>query len=208
MVFLGQWPFQHTITIDKLFVDTNVKMAYYIDKDKIISEAEINSLVSKGYVYIDKFHIISSSEMSDYIAKLIPQYIPPEVPKDKVALINSNANVGYEKIIGKIKKSAALVLVGNNDSTIMTDIGASWNDHFSTWILDINHLKILKENHKKNNSSNITVQNHLGGNVLISGDTSTLVDVLNEVGATLQNNGTWIVSSKKYHLIAPHIKKK
>lgn len=208
MVFLGQWPFEHTISIDKLFRDTGLKTAYYVDKDKIINEEEINSLVKKGFKYNDKFHVISSEELYQSIAKMIPQFVPPDIPEDKDKLMKSNVNPLYQKIIDKIKKASAVLLVENIDSSIMTDIGAIWNSNFGTWILDINHLKVLREKNKKMFGDKIEVKPQLGSNLLIRGDVSHFIDKLNEINAIYQDDGTWIISNKDYHKISPYINKK
>lgn len=203
MVVLGQWPYQHTITLDQLRMQAKAAAYYFVDKDMIVPKKDALELQKKGYILDDKYLTIMSEEISNYVLSFEKQDFPPTPTSSITSLIEKNKNPAFEMDINRVKESAAALIVNNRNKEIMVDVGALWNNSLGVWILDAIHLKLLRQKRKEKHAGKVKMIQHGEGLMVeISGDVTPHVKLLKEVGGTYNEEmDVWFVPMSSIHKI-------
>jgi hypothetical protein len=189
MVVIGSWPYQHSITLDVMHRQNNVCMIYYVDMDRIVSRDECNTLIQDGYILDMKYYTLMSEKLHIYVQSYSKQDFPPEIP-DEVQYVCS-----YEEEIDRVKNSSPILLVNDQDTNVMEDIGAVYNTSIGVWIVDALALKTLRDKKRQKTSGKIQMrQDRCGSLVEITGDVTQHVSLIREIGGTYDEaNDIWYV---------------
>lgn len=202
MVVLGQWPYQHTITLDQLRTQAKAAAYYFVDKDAIISKKDAYDLRNKRCIVDDVYLTVMSEELYTYVSSFEKQDFPPTPPAAIAQIIEQNKNPAFAESINSVKDSAAVLLVNGRNKAIMEDVGALWNDAFGMWVMDAIHLKLLREKRREKHSGKVTMVQHGEELVEISGDVTPHVKLLKEVGGTYKEEmDVWFVPISSIHKI-------
>lgn len=199
MVILGQWPYQHTETLDKMRSDGLSIFYYNVDKDKIISENEaikisgttVTSTGESSYIRDEIYLTVMSEDMHNHILFYLKQNFPPSIHPD----LRMKPNAEFVKIMNKVKNSSALMVVNNQGKDVMEDIGAMWNSSLGLYIIHEQHLKALRCEKRKAHGGKIQVADLFGSSLKIWGDTTPHIDLLMNAGAKFdEKSDSWIIS--------------
>lgn len=185
MVLLGQWPFQHSMTHDRENKVRSKPIYYYVDNDQIIDSNLVAKLPPSEYVIDNTYWIVVSRDIyNNYIEQYMEQILPPIIPEHLNALMLKNTNKEYLKHINAVKDHAALAIIGKNNTTLLEELGAIWNNQLGVWILNPAVLKdsglMIAGDSKKDISIDITCD----GMVQVSGNINPYVSYLTELGGT------------------------
>lgn len=199
MVVLGQWPYEHVITLNALHRTTGNIMYYYVDEDRIIDQREADTLVADGFVLDDVLYTIMSSDINSYVGSYRDQVRAPPVHPDLVELYDAGRDPVLTELITKVQISGAVLIVNDQAKDIMLDVGADWNQYIGMWILDANHLKLLRERRREKYKGKVEiVQARDGLFIEVRGDVSLHVNLLQSVGGTYdQQKDVWYVPTNK-----------
>lgn len=202
MVVLGQWPYHHSITLDQMKKCTGVCMYYWVDEDMIVPYDKVLDLQKKGYIVEDKFFTVMSTSIKEHIDMYSEQNFMP-IEQSLIKKISDNNNQEYISLIEKVKSSALVMIVNNQSTDIMEDIGAIWNSSLGVWVISATALKILREKRKQKHGSKITMKQERGGVLIeIRGDVTAHVDLLESVkGKYNETYDVWHVPISAYDKI-------
>lgn len=195
MVVLGQWPYQHTITLSKLRVESKVGTYYFVDEDRIISLKEAKQLLDQGYILDKQYLTIMGEDLDQYLAMYRDQIFPPPIYPDLLSLIENNTPELISTSLSDVKGSAAALIINNGDSSTMEDIGAIWNSSLGVWIVDIIHLKHLRKERRDKYKGKIVMLTHPDGTLVeIRGDVSKYINLLKSIdGIYNEDRDVWHV---------------
>lgn len=195
MVIIGQWPYQHTLTLLQLRSQAKAGTYYFVDQDRIVSHKEGMSLRDRGYIVSDDTLIITGEEMHQYISLYNEQSFPPPIHPDVIPLIKEHTPEWIMEATSDIRDRAPALLINDQDERVMEDIGALWNDQLGTWIIDILHLKVLRDKRRMKYSGKIEMMQHPDGILVeIRGDVTPHINLLKEVGGSYnEDRDVWFV---------------
>jgi hypothetical protein len=200
MVVIGSYPYQHTLTLEQLYNNTGSKYIYYVDIDKIVRLEEIPTV---GITIDSLYHIAYGEDVGRTIDCYRSQNIPPPMPENI-----SRPSEKYQKDIDAVIDAAICLVVNDNTSTIMEGTGAIWNPHLCTWILDAEHLHMLRDKRKRKFDGKVHKVSHVDNTYKVYGDLSSHIHRLKGIDAIYnEDDDTWIVKTSKIHLIADLFKK-
>ena len=141
MVVIGQWPYQHTVTLSYLKTQLKQHCIYFVDEDKIITYERAKILEDKEYILDDEHFTLMSKNVDEYMYKYKAQIIPPSIPDQAQHLMNKNTPKIYQENMESVMGSAAVLIVNNQSSNVMKSLGATWNPSIGTWICSVDDLK-------------------------------------------------------------------
>jgi len=164
-------------------------MLYFVDDDRIISIDEGKQLINEGYIIDMKYHTIMSDTLNKYVLSYANQDFPPAVP-DTVDILPV-----YDVEIDKIKNSSAVLIVNDQESSVMEDIGSVYNESLGIWIVDAIALKTLRERKKQKTNGKIHMKSDRCGTLAeIYGDVTQYVSLIKEIGGTYdEDKDIWYV---------------
>lgn len=203
MVVLGQWPYQHTVTLDQLRRQANAGAYYFVDEDRILSRAKALDLEKSGYILDDIYLTVMSEDMQTYVQAFMNQDFPAPIHTSVISMLKTNANPHFAEVMNKVKNSGAVLLVNDQDGEIMDDIGAQWNDALGIWILDGVALRILREKRRQKTDGKIEIRQDKGGVLAeISGDVTPHISLLREVGGKYdEDKNIWFIPMSSVHKV-------
>ena len=203
MVVLGQWPYQHTITLDQLRRQSNVSIYYLIDEDRTIPHSHAIHYQKQGYILDDEYLTVRSETMNSYLSAFLKQSFPPAIHMSVSDLLSKNENEKYREILDKMSNSGAILLVNDQDRDIMKDLGAEWNSSLSLWILDAITLRTLREKRRQKTNGKVEMRQDKGGVLVeIYGDVTPHTNLLREVGGKYdEDKDIWYIQMSLVHKI-------
>lgn len=184
MVVIGTYPYQHSITLDLLCKSTGEKYLYYVDEDKIVKESDL----PKESISIDNvYHIAYGEDVGRTIDAYRSQLIPIPEPKDR------KMNTQYEEDMKKLKQSS-ICLINNMCKDTMVGIGGVWNQSLACWIVDAEHLSLLKDRRMKKYDGKVYKAPYIDTTYKVWGDLSQHVEKLKSIGAIYnEEEDFWVV---------------
>lgn len=195
MPVLGSWPYSHTITLDTLYKNTGKKYIYYVDIDKIVDQSEIPT---NGTTIDGEYYIAYGEEIGRTIESYRTQIIPPPQPSEP-----SRISEKYQKDIESVMDSSLCLIVNGQSSDIMEGIGATWNNNIGVWIVDSEHLKMIRDKRRRKFDGKVHKQAHVDNTFKIYGDLSSHIEKLKSVKAIYNDDDdSWIVKSSVIHELA------
>lgn len=208
MVVLGQWPYEHTISLAALHRSTGNVMYYFADEDRIIDQNEVDTLVSEGYISDIILYTVMGSEINSYVSTYRNQIRAPPVHPSVIDTYETNKDPMLMDLIRKVQESGSVLIVNDQGGDIMKDVGAEWNPYMNMWILDALHLKLLREKRREKYKGKVEIVKARDGLFIeIRGDVSPHVNLLQSVGGTYdQQKDVWYVPTSKMDRIM-HIAK-
>lgn len=204
MVVLGQWPYQHTKTLNLFHVQRGIHEIYFADEDRIISYANALEMVGDDYTIDEELYTLMSTDLAMHMKIYNQQIFPAVMPPHVVPIYRKNINPVYQRHMEKVQGSAAALLVNGQSREIMEDIGAVWNEELDAWIVDMIQLKLLREKKKESMEGKIYGTPYLNDRVKIWGDITKHVQLLKDAGAVPddKDEGIWYVKMSNYHMIS------
>jgi hypothetical protein len=191
MVVIGQYPYQHTVTLELLHSCTGELRYYDVDSDRIRKREDIG----EDMVIDSKYYIAYSKKTECMIDAYRQQIVPPPCP--------TNIKTKYDEEIKKVTDSAICLIVNDQSSELMEGIGASWNHHLGTWIVDSNHIKAIRDRRVKKHDGKVYKSPYVDGCFKVYGDVGKHIDKLQSIGAVYnEENDIWIVKAKDMYKIA------
>jgi len=191
MVVIGQYPYQHTVTLELLHRSTGDLRFYDVDNDRICKKEEIGD----DMVVDSKYYIAYTKKTECMIDAYRQQIIPPPCPPT----IRSR----YDEEIKKVTDSSICLIVNDQSSELMEGIGASWNHHLGTWIVDANHIKAIRDKRVKKYDGKVHKQPYVDGCFKVYGDLGKHIEKLQSIGAVYnEENDIWVVKAKDMPKIA------
>jgi hypothetical protein len=189
MVVLGQWPFTHTRTLEKMFTDTGVHMVYYVDDDRIIPITEARKMVGElGDISMSQYHLdeqyftLMGEILFMYMRLYMDQIIPPPIHESvSVSRITEQQSI-YDAHMLKVQDSAAVLLVGNQSVDLMKGIGCIWNHEIGIWIVDSAQVALLRKQNTHHEGKVFSAK-YFSSQIKIWGDTSKHIPLFRELGA-------------------------
>lgn len=203
MVVLGQWPYQHSITLDQLRRQAGAIAYYYVDDDTIISRPKALELERNGYIIDDRYMTVMSEDKYAYIQAYSMQIVAPSPPNDVVEMIDRNMNQSYKDGIDMVSDSGAVLIVNGQDGDLMKDVGAVWNAYLGMWILDSNALRMLREKRREKTDGRIQMRQDKGGILVeIWGDVSEHTNLLMDSGGKYDDEkDIWYIPMSSVHKV-------
>lgn len=203
MVVLGSWPYSHTLTLDQMRRQTKVVMYYFVDSDKIISADEASHLRQKGHLVDEELLTVMSEELAASLVPYSEQNFPPPIPSLISSERRKNANPSLTEKIQRVQNSSAVLLVNEQSSELMEDMGAIWNNELSLWIMDGISLRNLREKKRQRTDGKVRMKQDRGGVLVeISGDVTPHVQLLQDAGGKYDDEkDVWFVPIKSIHKI-------
>lgn len=203
MVVLGQWPYQHTITLDQLRHQAGAAAYYFVDEDKIVSRTQALKLESSGYILNDTYLTVMSENMNTYVSAFSNQIFPPSPHSSVIPHLKSNANPEFIDNMNKIQNSAAVLVVNEQSKEVMEDIGGQWNSSLGVWVIDGTALRLLREKRRQKTDGRISIMQNKGGvYVEVWGDVTPHVQLLKDVGGRYdEEKDIWNVPMSSVHKI-------
>lgn len=203
MVVLGQWPYQHTITLDQLRRQAGAGAYYFVDEDRIVSRGRALELEKLGFIIDDPLLTIMSETMQSYVSAFANQDFPPPVQTSVAPLIRTNTNQQFSNMMDRVKNSAAALIVNDQNGEVMEDIGAAWNSMLGVWIVDSVALRTLREKRRQKTDGRVEIRQDKGGVfVEVYGDVTPHVDILKNVGGKYdEDKDVWYVPMSAAHKI-------
>ena len=203
MVVLGQWPYQHTMTLDQLRRQAGAGAYYFVDEDKIVSRARALELEKTGYILDDIFLTIMSEDMHSYVSAFAKQDFPPSPHTSSVPIIRSNSNTQFNDLMDRVKNSAVALIVNDQNGEVMEDIGALWNNMLGVWIVDGVGLRTLREKRRQKTDGKVQMKQDKGGILVeIFGDVTPHVKLLKDVGGRYdEEKDVWYVPMSVVHKV-------
>lgn len=203
MVVLGQWPYQHAITLDQLKRQTGAAAYYLVDLDKIVSHARALDMQGKGYILDDTFLTVMSEDLHQYISSFKEQSFSPEPHSSVQEALQNNKNELYTELIDGVKASAASLVINDQSSDIMQDIGAQWNDYLGIWTIDAIALRMLREKRRSKTDGRIQMRQDKGGLLVeIWGDVTPHISLLKDIGGKYdEDKDIWYIPMSAVHKV-------
>lgn len=200
MVVLGSYPYQHTVTLDSLYKSTGKKFIYYVDNDKIVEPSEVPS---EGVTIDGEYYIAYGEETGRVIEAYKSQIIPPPQPQGVGRLPEK-----FQKDMEAVMDSSLCMIVNDQSGDIMEGIGATWNKDVGVWIVDSEHLKMIRDKRRRKFDGKVHKQAHVDNTFKVYGDLSAHVEKLKSVKAIYNDeDDSWIVKSSIIHELAYLFKK-
>lgn len=190
MVVIGQYPYQHTITLENLHRSIGKCYIYYVDDDKIYEVKDLPPNIT-----VDHEHYIAYGEQTgNAIEAYYSQIIPPPSPVIRTK---------YDKEIEKVQDAALCLVINNQSSSIMENIGATWNNHLGTWIVAAEHLQTLRDRRRRKHDGKVYKVPYVDSTFKIYGDLTPHIEKLKAINAIYnEENDEWIVKASDLHKIA------
>lgn len=204
MVVLGQWPYQHTLTLEKFNTEQiGVMLFYFVDEDQIVSKDQCNELEDEGYVVDHEMYTIMSEELNVYVSAYKEQLFPPSVPEHLASLIDENTSKKFKKSIKDLQDSSVVLVVNGQSSEVMKDIGAEWNQYLGTWIVSKEHMQQLRQKRREDTKGKVYYEVYADAYLKVWGDLSQHIKLLRDIGAThKEDENVWIVKMSSVDKIA------
>jgi hypothetical protein len=195
MVVLGTYPYEHTITLEALHRNTGKLYIYYVDNNKIVEPSE---LPTDGITIDGEYYIAYGEEKGRMIEAYKSQIIAPPQPEGIGRLPPK-----LQKHVDDISESSLCLIVNGQSSDIMEGIGGTWNNNLGTWIVDAEHLHMIRDARRRKFDGKIHKQAHVDNTFKIWGDLSSHVEKLKAVNAIYnKEDDSWIVKSSVIHNLA------
>lgn len=200
MVVLGQWPYQHTITLDQMRRQASIITYYFVDEDTIVPRPQALELERNGYIIDDRYMTVMSEEKHVYVQAHSVQIFPPTPTAD---IIEENMNPIFKDMIDDVSNSGALMVINGQDEALMKDIGAVWNSHIGLWIVDSSVLRMLREKRRNKTDGRIQMRQDKGGILVeIWGDVSEHTNLLLESGGKYDDEkDIWYIPMSSVHKV-------
>jgi len=203
MVVLGQWPYQHTVTLDQLYRQASARAYYFVDEDRIISRGRALELEQGEYIIDEQFYTVMGENMLSYVSAFAKQDFPPSPHTSVAGIMQHNSNVQYNEIIDRVKNSSAVLIVNDQNTGVMEDVGALWNNALGTWIIDSINLRTLREKRRQKTDGKVYMNQDKGGILVeIYGDVTPHVKLLKDVGGKYdEDKDIWYISMSVVHKV-------